>query len=74
MPTFYLRGNLVHFAAYAGHLGFYPAPSGIDAFKAELARYPSSKGAVRFPLDGDLPEDLIRRIVEFRARENRAKA
>ncbi len=71
MPTFFLRGNLVHFAAYAGHIGFYPAPSGIEAFTPELESYKHAKGSVQFPLDKPLPEDLIRRIVRFRVDEAR---
>jgi uncharacterized protein YdhG (YjbR/CyaY superfamily) len=74
MPTFALHGNLVHFAAFKNHIGFYPAPSGIEAFAEDLSRYGSSKGAVRLPLDEPLPLDLIRRIVEFRVAENSAKA
>lgn len=71
MPTFRLNGkNLVHFAGYAKHIGFYPAPSGIKNFEAELAAYPNSKGAVQFPHDRPLPLDLVRRIVEFRVTEN----
>jgi len=70
MPTFYLRGNLVHFAAYSGHIGFYPAPSGIEAFKEELAGYKTSKGAIQFPVDEDLPLELIRKIVLYRVEEN----
>lgn len=74
MPTFYLKGNLVHFAAHQKHIGFYPAPSGIEAFQAELAGYKSSKGAVQFPLNQPLPVDLISRIVRFRVAENLRKA
>lgn len=76
MPTFYLRGNLVHFAAFKGHIGFYPAPSGIEAFREELSAYKSSKGAVQFPIGQPLPLELIGRIVAFRVAENlrRAKA
>lgn len=74
MPTFDLNGHLVHFAAYAKHIGFYPVPSGIEAFKEELAPYKSGKGSAQFPLDQPLPIDLIRRIVEFRVEENRRKA
>jgi uncharacterized protein YdhG (YjbR/CyaY superfamily) len=74
MPTFKLHGNLVHFAAYKKHIGFYPTPSGIEAFKDELAPYASSKGAVQFPLDQPMPYDLIRRIVTFRVAENLARA
>ena len=70
MPTFVLRGNLVHFAAYKAHIGLYPTPSGIDAFAEELAPYTGGKGSVRFPLDQPIPFELIRRIVEFRAQEN----
>lgn len=74
MPTFKLHGNLVHFAAFKKHLGFYPDPSGIEAFKDELAPYASSKGAVQFPLDQPIPYDLIGRIVIFRVSENLARA
>jgi uncharacterized protein YdhG (YjbR/CyaY superfamily) len=75
MPTFDLNGtHLVHFAGYDTHIGFYPIPSGIEAFKEELSAYKTGKGSVRFPLDQPLPLDLIRRIVEFRAEENRAHA
>ena len=73
IPTFTLKGNLVHFAAFKKHIGFYPAPSGIEAFQKELANYERSKGAVRFPIDHPLPLDLIKKIVEFRANENRQK-
>lgn len=74
MPTFVLNGNLVHFAAFKNHLGFYPVPTGIDKFKKELAAYKTSKGAVQFPLDKPLPLALIRRIVKFRVAENLKKA
>jgi uncharacterized protein YdhG (YjbR/CyaY superfamily) len=71
IPTFDLNGrHLVHFAGYASHVGFYPIPSGIEAFKKELAPYKQGKGSVRFPLDRPLPTDLIRRMVEFRVGEN----
>lgn len=70
MPTFTLKGNLVHFAAHKNHIGFYPTPSGISAFQNELSIYESSKGAVRFPIDQPLPLELIKRIVEFRVEEN----
>jgi uncharacterized protein YdhG (YjbR/CyaY superfamily) len=74
MPTFTLNGNLVHFAAFKNHIGFYPVPTGIEKFKEELSVYPSGKGSVQFPLDRPIPYDLIRRIVEFRVAENQAKA
>jgi uncharacterized protein YdhG (YjbR/CyaY superfamily) len=70
MPTFYLHGNLVHFAAQANHIGFYPTPSGIEAFKDKLTIYKSSKGAVQFPMDKPLPLDLVSEIVKFRVGEN----
>ena len=73
MPTFFLNGNLVHFAAFKEHIGFYPTPSGIEAFKKELAVYKGAKGSVQFPLDQPMPLDLIRRIVEFRVDENLKK-
>lgn len=74
MPTFFLNGSLVHFAAFKNHIGFYPTPSGIASFAKELARYESAKGSVQFPLDEPLPLALIKRIVKFRVGENLAKA
>jgi uncharacterized protein YdhG (YjbR/CyaY superfamily) len=73
MPTFKLNGNLVHFAAFKNHIGFYPIPSGIEAFKDELLPYIAGKGSIRFPLDKPIPYDLVKRIVEFRVKENLAK-
>ncbi len=73
MPTFYLNGNLVHFAAYKKHIGFYPAPSGIESFKKELSVYKGAKGSVQFPLDKPIPLDLISKIVKFRISENLKK-
>jgi len=73
VPTFYLNGDLVHFAGYKSHIGFYPTSSGIEAFKEELEPYRTSKGAVQFPLDQPIPGDLIRRIVAFRVEENAGK-
>lgn len=70
IPTFEYHGNLVHFAAYKNHIGFYPAPSGLKAFQAEINAYPNSKGAVQFPLNKPLPEALIAKIVKFRMTEN----
>ncbi|SHK13637.1 iron chaperone [Desulforamulus aeronauticus] len=74
MPTFALHGNLVHFAAYKNHIGFYPTPSGIDAFKRELSEYKGAKGSVQFPLEKPLPYGLISDIVKFRVAENIKKA
>jgi uncharacterized protein YdhG (YjbR/CyaY superfamily) len=73
IPTFKLNGNLVHFAAFQKHIGFYPAPSGIDAFKKELSAYDGAKGSVQFPLDQPIPLALITRIVKFRVKENLEK-
>lgn len=74
IPTFDLGGrHLVHFAAFEHHIGFYPTPTGMEAFKDELSRYPSGKGSVQFPMDEPLPADLIRRIVRFRVEENLRK-
>ena len=70
MPTFVLHGNLVHFAAYKNHIGFYPSPSGIVAFKNELSKYKGAKGSVQFPIEQPLPYDLISKIVKFRVAEN----
>ena len=74
IPTFTLEGNLVHFAAFKNHIGFYPAPSGIEAFKKELSVYEGAKGSVQFPMDRPLPLSLVTRIVKFRVKENLEKA
>ena len=74
IPTFTLKGNLVHFAAYRKHIGFYPTSTGIEKFKDELAAYEGAKGSVRFPLDEPIPYDLISRIVAFRVKENLERA
>lgn len=74
IPTFRLNGNLVHFGAYKNHIGFYPAPSGIEAFKKELSVYEGAKGSIKFPIDQPLPLALVTRIVKFRVKENIDKA
>ena len=74
MPTFVLNGNLVHFAGYDHHIGFYPAPTGIEAFKKDLAPYAQGKGSIQFPLDKPMPLAIISRIVKYRVKEQRAKA
>ncbi|MFJ7511824.1 iron chaperone [Peribacillus simplex] len=74
MPTFVLFGNLVHFAAYKKHIGFYPTPSAISAFGSALSEYKCSKGAVQFPLNKPIPYELITDIVIFRVEENKKKA
>ena len=74
MPTFVLYGNLVHFAAFKNHIGFYPTPSGTDAFKNELAEYKVGKGSIRFPLEKPMPYELIRKIVKVRVAENIKRA
>lgn len=73
IPTFKLNGNLVHFAAFRNHIGFYPTPSAIVAFKKELSRYKTSKGAIQFPIDEPMPLPLIGRMVKFRVKENLGK-
>jgi uncharacterized protein YdhG (YjbR/CyaY superfamily) len=74
MPTFALLGNLVHFAAFKNHIGLYPTPSGIEAFKDELSKYKGAKGSIRFPLDEPIPYELIGRIVKLRVAENIKKS
>jgi len=74
IPTFTLKGNLVHFAAFKNHIGFYPTPSGIEAFKKELSVYAGAKGSVQFPLDQSLPLSLITKIVKFRIKQNMEKS
>jgi uncharacterized protein YdhG (YjbR/CyaY superfamily) len=74
MPTFALKGNLVHFAAWKKHIGFYPTSSGTQAFKHELSIYEGAKGSVKFPIEKPLPLELISKIVKFRVAENLRKA
>lgn len=74
MPTFVWKGNLVHFAAFKNHIGFYPAPMGIEEFKKELSVYKGAKGSVQFPLDKPMPLALISKIVKFRIKKNLDKA
>lgn len=73
MPTFKLNGNLLHFAAYKSHIGFYPGSSAIQAFIDELAPYNLSKGTIRFTLEDEIPLNLIFRIVKFRVEQNKSK-
>lgn len=73
IPTLTLNGNLVHYAAFKNHIGFYPAPRGLEAFKEELSQYKGAKGSVQFPLDQPLPLDLITRITKFRIDQNMEK-
>ena len=73
MPTFYLNGNLVHFAAAKQHLGFYPTPSAIQRFSKELRPFKTSKGAIQFPYTQELPLSLIQEIVKFRVQENKER-
>jgi uncharacterized protein YdhG (YjbR/CyaY superfamily) len=75
MPTYVFKNtNLVHFAGYKNHVGFYPVPSGIEAFKKELSVYKGAKGSVQFPINQPMPLDLIKRIVQFRKKEVEQKA
>jgi uncharacterized protein YdhG (YjbR/CyaY superfamily) len=73
IPTFTLNGNLVHFAAFKNHIGFYPAPSAINKFQKELAVYQGAKGSIQFPIEKPVPLNLITKIVKFRVKENHAK-
>jgi uncharacterized protein YdhG (YjbR/CyaY superfamily) len=74
MPTFFQEGNLVHFAAFKNHIGFYPTPVGIEEFNEELSVYKGGKGSVQFPLDQPIPYDLISRIVAFRVKDKLERA
>ncbi len=74
MPTFTLKGNLVYFAAFKKHIGFYPPPTGMEQFKNELSVYEGAKGSLKFPLDKPIPFALISRIVKFRVKENLDRA
>jgi uncharacterized protein YdhG (YjbR/CyaY superfamily) len=74
MPTFVLEGNLVHFAAFKNHIGFYSTPSGTTEFQQDILHYKHAKGSIQFPISQPMPLDLIARIVKFRVEENLAKA
>ena len=74
IPTFYLKGNLVHFAGYKHHIGFYPGATGIKAFQKEISSYKNAKGSVQFPLDKPMPLALITKIVKYRVKQNLEKA
>jgi uncharacterized protein YdhG (YjbR/CyaY superfamily) len=74
IPTYTLKGNLVHFAAFKNHIGFYPTPIGIETFKKELSGYKSAKGSVQFPIEKPLPFNIITKIVKFRVKENLHRA
>ena len=73
MPTFIFKGNLVYFAAFKNHIGFFPKASAIEAFKKQLSSYQTSKGTIQFPIDEPIPFDLVKEIVQFRVRENTFK-
>ncbi|MDR1600941.1 MAG: DUF1801 domain-containing protein [Tannerella sp.] len=73
MPTFYLNGNLVHFAAFKDHYGFFPAPSGINAFEKELIPYRSGKGTLRFPFNKPIPWGILKKVIRYRVEENLKK-
>jgi uncharacterized protein YdhG (YjbR/CyaY superfamily) len=74
IPTFKLNGkNLVHFAAFKNHIGFYATPSGHTEFKEELSKYKQGKGSVQFPFDKPIPYDLIKKIVKFKVKEQEQK-
>ena len=73
MPTFKLNGNLVHFAAWKNHIGFYPTPSGTKEFQKEISKYAFAKGSIQFPLDKPMPHALITKIVKFRVKESQKK-
>jgi len=73
IPTFKLNGNLIHFAAFKNHIGFYPGSKAIKDFQKDLAKYKSSKGAVQFPIDKPMPLSLIQKMVKHRVKENSIK-
>lgn len=73
IPTFKLKGNLVHFAAFKNHIGFYPGASGVAFSQEELSRFKSAKGSIQFPIGQPLPLDLVQRIVQFRVQQNLEK-
>jgi uncharacterized protein YdhG (YjbR/CyaY superfamily) len=74
MPSFWLNGVLVYFAAFKSHIGFYPTASGIANFKEDLKGYKSAKGSVQFPIEKPLPFKLVSKIVKFKVAENLKKS
>jgi len=74
MPTFYLNGNLIHFAAFKDHYSFFPSPPENNAFEKELAQYRSGKGTLKFSIDKPIPWDIIRQVIQFRVKENLNKS
>ena len=70
MPTFYLNGNLIHFAAFKDHYSIFPSPSGINTFEKKLAPYRTGKGTLKFSIDKPIPWDIIQQVIQFRAKEN----
>ncbi|MFA6941470.1 MAG: DUF1801 domain-containing protein [Clostridiaceae bacterium] len=74
MPAFVLNGNLVYFAAFKNHIGFYPTLSGMEAFENELTEYKTGKGTIQFPFGKLIPYELVSKIVKFRVAENIKKA
>jgi uncharacterized protein YdhG (YjbR/CyaY superfamily) len=74
IPTYVFHGNLVHFAGYKNHIGFYPGAAGIEAFKEQFKDYEWSKGAVQFPIDKPMPLKLITQIVKYRIQQNLEKS
>ncbi len=73
IPTFKLNGNLVHYAGYENHIGFYPGAAGIASFREEISKYKNAKGSVQFPIDKPLPLALVTIITKFRVQENEGK-
>ena len=73
MPTYTMGKNLAHFAAFKNHIGFYPTPNGISSFEKQLSKYKRAKGSVQFPIDEPMPLALIKRIVEYRVKEQKKK-
>jgi len=74
MPVYKQNGVLVYFGAFKSHIGFFPGPSGIETFKDRLTEYKTSKGTIQFPLNKEIPFDLVHDIVSFKVEENRLKA
>jgi uncharacterized protein YdhG (YjbR/CyaY superfamily) len=73
MPTYTMGKNLAHFAAFKNHIGFYPTPNGISSFEKQLSKYKRGKGSVQFPIDKPMPLALIKRMVEYRVKEQKKK-
>jgi uncharacterized protein YdhG (YjbR/CyaY superfamily) len=68
MPAYKYHGMLVYFAAFKKHCSLFAVNN--DAFEEELQDYKTSKGTIQFSPEKPIPDDLVKRIVQFRMKAN----